>query len=155
MPPPFTNQEYVQSGATSSTQLVNGQQNVVILTKGTQGLKALKDLAAANHEGWNIVHVDATKAVHGETIHDAGADGEGALNRAAAIHIAAALKTGAGSTQNTLFIINCKAGKVRSVTLAIHLRMAYLSETGEAAYGEMEFAAAPTEKIEARIKAGL
>ncbi len=155
MPPPFSNQEYVLSGATSATQLVNGTQNVVILTNGTQGLAALKRLAKENHEGWKIIHVDATKPVHGETLHDAGAEGEGAMNRAAAINMAAGLKNDAGSTENTLFIINCKAGRVRSVTLAIHLRMAYLSESGDAAYQEMEFATEPTEAIAGRIKAGL
>lgn len=152
--PPFSNQEYVTSGATSATQFTVGAQHIVILTNGTKGLAALKRDAAENHEGWNIVHVDATKEIHGKTIRDEGKEGEGELNRAAAIHIAAHLKNEAGTT-NTLFIINCKAGKVRSVTLAIHLRKAFLGETSEGAYDNVEFAKAPTPAIKERIEAGL
>lgn len=155
MPPPFSNEEYMANcSATSVCQFSAEQGLVVILTAASTGLAALKRWVAQEHQGWTIVEVNATKEVEGFTLHDQAAEGEGGLNRDAAVGAAAqlALKVGAG---NTIFVINCKAGQVRSVTLAAHLMAVVSKDSASEAYRRMHFGKEQTELVKARVKAGL
>lgn len=154
MPPPYSNSEYLEY-ATGVTQFKHNGRNVVVLTNGTQGLKSLLSVVEEGHEGWDVIHADATKSIEGHTLADEGKEGEGEVNLAAAINIAAALKSRIKKDKDTVFVINCKAGQVRSVTLAAHLRAACQGETARNAYDEFEFRKKQSEKVKERVFAGL